>query len=408
MLCSIMLAMAIPSSPSADWRARADERINRYRKGNVAVRVVDVRGKPVPDADVRIVMTRHAFRFGTAGPASRILGTDADSERYRDTLVKLFNTFTFENDLKWPQDSPEGRKRVEAAIQWLRARKFEVRGHCLVWGSDRWLPKFVLDLAPEDARKAMADHIADYTRWMRGKVYAWDVVNEAVTEKSFWEKVGWDQFEEAFRLAHKGDPAAKLVYNDYALSDEVRMGRAHRDRAIELVNRLKAAGAPIDMVGDQAHFGQPLTPIPQVNEAWEFLAKQTGLPLEITEFDLSVKDDKVHGEYCRDALVAAFSRPEIQAFILWGFWEGSHWLAKDGAAMIRRDWSLRPAAEAYQDLVLRQWWTRERLHTDAQGLARTRVFYGDHAVTATKAGRSAQASAALLPGGKSEIQLVLR
>jgi len=62
--------------------------------------------------------------------------------------------------------------------------------------------------------------------------------------------------------------------------------------------------------------------------------------------------------------------------VLWGFWEGRHW--RPAAALWRKDWSIKPAGEAWVDLVFRQWWTDEVLTTDAQGVARTRAFFGTH------------------------------
>jgi hypothetical protein len=65
---------------------------------------------------------------------------------------------------------------------------------------------------------------------------------------------------------------------------------------------------------------------------------------------------------------------------MWGFWEEANWIPV--SSLYRRDWSPTPAAEAYRDLVFRQWWTRWQGKADAQGGCEVRAFFGKHRVTA--------------------------
>jgi endo-1,4-beta-xylanase len=87
---------------NAAWRAAANARIERLRKADLRVRVVDASGKPVPNAKVRVSMTRHAFAFGSAVDAKMFLGDSTDSRTYRKTVLERFNRVVLENDLKWP------------------------------------------------------------------------------------------------------------------------------------------------------------------------------------------------------------------------------------------------------------------------------------------------------------------
>jgi hypothetical protein len=66
--------------------------------------------------------------------------------------------------------------------------------------------------------------------------------------------------------------------------------------------------------------------------------------------------------------------------MMWGFWEGANWIPQ--SSLYKRDWTPLPAAEAYRDLVLNQWWTRASVTANAEGLAVVRAFYGKHKVTA--------------------------
>lgn len=394
--------------PTDEWRAAAQERIENIRKADVKIRVLDAAGRPVPGATVKIEQKYHNFRFGTAGPAARLLDqTHPDSVRYRDEVKRLYNTFTFENDLKWPGATPQNVPRVEEAINWLHLNGVEnVRGHNLLWGSKQYLPQDVQDLKPDELLKASHDHVSSLAARMRGKVYVWDVVNEAVTNTWLWDTIGWENFANAYKWAREADPDALLAYNDYDIINEAPGGGGHRAKARERIQYLLDHGAPLDIIGIQGHMGAPLTPVPRILQILDEMGAY-GKQLEITEFDVGVPDDAVHGQYVRDCLTAFFSHPAVHGFIMWGFWEGSHWRAKDGGAMFRRDWTKRPAEDAYEDLVFHQWWTHATLTTGADGQATTRAFYGLHDVTVTKDGKAVSATLQLLPGGTGEMVVKL-
>jgi len=74
-----------------------------------------------------------------------------------------------------------------------------------------------------------------------------------------------------------------------------------------------------------------------------------------------------------------FAHPAVEGILMWGFWEGANWIPQ--SSLYRRDWTPTPAAEAYRDLVFRQWWTRWEGKADANGQCRIRAFYGKYAVT---------------------------
>ncbi|MGV3616562.1 MAG: endo-1,4-beta-xylanase [Fimbriimonas sp.] len=392
--------------PNPDsWRRDALQRIEKIRKAGLTVRVVDRTGKAVPNAKVSVQQIRHAFKFGTAVPAARITGTSPDDVKFRETLERLFNTVTFENDLKWNRLRDQDYTQVDAALKWLHARNFDVRGHNLAWGSYRWLPPEIRSATPEEARRLIEERVRVATRRFKGRLYLWDVVNEAVTETELWDRVGWNVFTDTFKWARQEDPKALLCYNDYNITEENQTGPGHRLKAIERIRQIQRAGAPLDVIGIQAHVGTPITPTKRVLEILDEMAK-LGPRLEITEYDLGVTDDKVNGEHLRDFLTACFSHPAMDAFIMWGFYEGSHWRANEGGAIFRRDWTPRPAARIWEDLVKRQWWTNAAANTGGKGEARFRPFLGTHRVTVSVNGRTVSQTVEVKKGkGSIEIRL---
>jgi GH35 family endo-1,4-beta-xylanase len=379
------------------WRKPAQERIEKIRKGDLRVRVVDAQGRPVPNAQVQIAQKKHLFRFGSAVPASRLLDSSPDSVRFQQEVKRLFNTIVFENDLKWTNSDQPGRlDQVEKAIAWLNANGIDqIRGHNIVWGANKWLPERVHNLDKEQTIAAIKERIQTVVPRFKGTLYTWDVVNEAGENVETWEKIGWENFVNVHKWVLEADPTLRLTYNDYDLVQ--RPDSDLHKKVMERIKFLVDNGAPFHIIGDQAHMGTPLTPIPKVLEVLDKLAG-FGKRLEITEFDIGVPDDKVHAEYTRDFLTAAFSHPAMDSFLFWGFWEGAHWRANEGGHMIHKDWSRRPAMEAYEDLVFKQWWTNATLKTARNGEANTRAFYGTHEISVTRNRQTTRQEVRLEPG----------
>ncbi|MBW3637845.1 MAG: endo-1,4-beta-xylanase, partial [Armatimonadetes bacterium] len=207
----------------------------------------------------------------------------------------------------------------------------------------------------------------------------------------------------SYKWAREADPNLKLAYNDYNITNEAK-GTWQREAIKTKIQYLIDQGAPLDIIGDQAHMDVPLTPHSRVLEILDEMAK-FGKPIEITEFDAGIADDKIHGEYVRDWLIAAFSHPKVESFVMWGFWEGAHWRGAEGA-MFRKDWSKRPAQEAYEKLVLNDWMTNKALSTGADGTIETRGFLGEYDVTITASGKSKTVKLKL-PKDGARVQITL-
>jgi len=90
------------------------------------------------------------------------------------------------------------------------------------------------------------------------------------------------------------------------------------------------------------------------------------------------RDEELQADYLRDIMTIAFSHPGVEAIVMWGFQERCHW--RPAAALWRKDWSIKPAGEAWVDLVRGKWWTDETLTTDGKGIARARCFLGTHTI----------------------------
>ena len=181
----------------------------------------------------------------------------------RDPIIAAqFNTISPENALKWGSIHPrvDGYEfgPADRYVAFGEKHKMFIVGHCLVWHSQtpRWV--FQNDKGKPLTREALLDRMHEHIRTVvgryKGRIGGWDVVNEALNEdgtmrQSPWfQIIGEDLSVKAFQFAHEADPQAELYYNDYSLENE-----AKRKGAVELIRKLKAAGAPITGIGLQGH-----------------------------------------------------------------------------------------------------------------------------------------------------------
>lgn len=371
----------------APWRAEAAARIEKHRKADLAIVVVDAAGKPVPDAEVRVEMTRHAYWFGAAVYTHRWEEQSPVGERFRAEILRNFNHVMPENSLKWQalegDYGPGARERTQRFVKWAKAHGLHTHGHVLVWPGKAYMPKAYLHLLDKDRapelRKAINDHIRRTIADFKPGIDEWQVVNELWGNRDFTNVLGEAEVAEWFKLAHELYPEAPLYINDYGIIDEYLNERSPHLVAYEkTIGDLLAKGVPISGIGSQSHFGTFATPPETVYVILERLAR-FGLPIQTTEFDVHIRDEQLQADYLRDYLTVFFSHPSTVGFAHWGFWEGQHW--KPFAALLRKDFSEKPNMKVWRDLVYNQWWTRESLKTDASGRATVRGFLGDYQIT---------------------------
>ncbi len=407
----------------AAWRADAATRIEQNRKGDLAVRVVDQNGNAVAGAEVEVSMQQHAFGFGTAVSVFRMLGTSADDALYRQRINDLtgdgrsFNYAVIENGMKWPvwegQVSwfPFSQAQTTGVVEGLLDQGMRVRGHTLVWPSWGNLPPD-LEQNQNDLpalRQRVETHIQDMTgnASFQGQLVAWDVLNEPAhlfdLENAFGSGGIYEEYADWFNLAAQTDPDAALYINDYGIISGAGLNLSTQDLYKAVIEGILAAGGSIDGIGIQGHVQAPLAAPETVYAILdEFAALVPNL--SITEYDAQDVPEDLAADYIRDLLTIVFSHPAAESFLVWGFWDGSHWL--NDAPLFRQDWSLKPSGQAFLDLVFDEWWTDVQSQTDAEGSFATRGFLGEYAVT-TRVGQATSTSAITLTRDGATVELTL-
>lgn len=390
----------------APWRVIAAGRIERYRQADLAIKVVDADDQPLPDAEIQVQMTRHAFKFGTAVDPDLLVGTKADGEaneddretiaRYRKLLQELFNLVTFDKGMGWTSWSDEDAQGIgEEALKWGDSLGLDLRGRSLVPASWADLPAELQDKRddPEAVRAAIRERIRNTVSALDGRLGAWDIADPPRGENGLIDVLGWEELGEWFRQARAASSDAKLFINE----NDVLAGDGLVQLAI-MLEQLIQQEAPVDAIGIKGHFNEQPPSIQVLSDRLDQLAS-FDLPMMVTEFDMDTRDRALYADFLRDLMTLTFSHPSIEGFCLEGFWEGQQ--AAPGSSLYEQDWSITAAGEVYRDLVLRQWWTDDVARSNAEGDLVTRGFLGDYIVTARQGDLSATQTLTLDRDGAS-------
>ena len=382
------------SADNASWRAAASARIDTLRRRDMTVTVQTPTGQWIANATVDVQMTRPGYRWGSALVAGRLVGTGADNVQYQGLAGSLFTTSVLENDLKWPfwEDwASWNRTSTLNALTWLQDRRIPVRGHNLIWGAFRNMPSNTVGLSASALRSRIDSHFADILGIVGGDCYQWDVINEPVDNNDVQGLIsgvpnvtpkpgilGNAEMIHWFQMAHSLDPFAELFVNDYSVLEGSDTSSVHGDYEFALLSWLLQNNAPVSGLGLQAHFGARATPI---NALEATLARFNALPVKfaVTEFDMDMLDRGLQAAYTRDFMTLMFSTERMDDFLMWGFWEGAHWLPN--GAMFTQDWTLKPNALTYIEQVFSQWWTNARGITGTNGTYALRGTMGTYNVT---------------------------
>jgi GH35 family endo-1,4-beta-xylanase len=384
--------------PDAPWRAEAAAQIEQHRKANLIVEVRDPNGQPLPGAFVHLEMLQHDFKFGTAVVSSLFNGGNAQNDIYQQKLLNLdgaghgFNEVVFENDLKWPaweQHWFSSQAEIADDVQWLLDRDISIRGHNLVWPGWAYSPP---DLEPNQndpdyLRSRIRNHLNSILNYpgIGTEMIDWDVLNEITGNNDYANALagtpgyptGREIYPEIFRQADSLAPHSVLYLNDYVAIEQGDSPANGIALWKSRINELTAAGAPLEGIGFQGHFGASPTGIPRVWEIYEDFWQTYGLEAKVTEYDINhLVPAHIQAQYMRDILTISFAHPSMKGFLMWGFWDGAHWLGN--APLYREDWSLKPSGEAFIDQVFNQWWTNEIVETPANGTATIRGFKGKY------------------------------
>ena len=311
-----------------------------------------------------------------ARAAGKLVGAAVKSSllsdpRYAGVLGRHFSYLTAEFEMKW--DAIERTRGSEnfsggdAIVAFGQANGMQIKGHALIWHVS--LPGWLSALPPAEFRSAFEAHIRSVGEHFRGRVVAWDVVNEAIADDSsglrdtvFRQKLGDQYIADAFRLAHQADPQALLFYNDYGGEGLT----AKADRIYSLVQGLRSQGVPIDGVGLQMHVNASSAPSAANIAANVRRLAALGLLVNISEMDVRIRDLPgttqarldVQKTVYKSIVELCVAEPRCDGVTFWGFTDASSWIdaqyGPDDPLLFDEQYAVKPAYYGVLDALLRR------------------------------------------------------
>ncbi len=261
--------------------------------------------------------------FGTAIAANRL-----NDSTYSTIAAREFNMITAENEMKPDATSPaRGQFNFSSGDQiynWATQRGLKVRGHTLAWHAQQ--PGWWGGISGSNLRQAMVDHINGVMGHYRGKLAAWDVVNEAFNEdgsrrSSNLQATGNDWIEVAFRTARAADPSVKLCYNDYNIEN---WSYGKTQGVYRMIQDFKSRGVPIDCVGLQTHFtGGSSLPGNFQTTLSSFAA--LGVDVALTEVDVTNSSTSQYAGLTQ----ACMNVPRCIGITVWGVRDSDSWRSNE-------------------------------------------------------------------------------
>ena len=298
---------------------------------------------------------------GLADGAAKFVGNITTQGQVRSDFTSLWNQITAENECKWASiEGTQGRYNwsgCDAAYNWAKNNGGHFKFHALVWGSQ--YPNWLNGKSADDTKKAI-------TNWMDAVKNHYpdlemiDVVNEAIKSGGKYHSnygsqgnnniiaaLGGDNgnYEfvvTAFKMARERWPDAILIYNDY------NTVQWQKNEGIDLINKLKKQGAPVDAYGLQAHDmqkagggnggtggGGSCLDINQLKSTIEEIWNKTQMPMFISEYDIASDDDNDQ-KNCYSQQISYFMENEhIAGITLWGYIYGSTWTTNGNSGIIK-------------------------------------------------------------------------
>ena len=413
------------------WSKKTNSNIEKYRKGDIKISIVDENGSPIKNAEVKLVQKSHEFRFGANIFMLDELETPEKNEAYKKTFAELFNMATLpfywnalepeRNKPRYAKDSRKIYRRPapDLCIEFCEQNGIEPREHALAY--DAFFPAWLKGMSVEETKKEIERRFSEIAERYADKIPTIEVTNEMEWGNgttSFYNEP--DFIEWCFKTAEKYFPNNKLGINEWTgLCWEDKCRATDKYYSYIEANMLK--GARIDAIGMQYHLFfqkedeyRSTRRLLDPDELYRHmdLYSNFGKPLQITEvtvpsYSWEDEDEQIQADVIEKLYSTWFSHPSVEQIIYWNVVDGyAHvWnpdpekiKASQGnmtlgenyyhGGLLRFDMSPKPAYYRIKELFQKKWHTEEALPTNDSGNICTRGFYGDYDVVISANGNT--------------------
>lgn len=424
--------------------------IEKYRKGNGMLKVVDKNGVPVTNAKIKLVQKSHEFRFGANLFMLDELETEEKNNKYKQYFSDVFNmaTLPFYWDTLEPErgkpryakNSPKVYRRPspDLCIEFCEKHGIEPREHALAY--DHFFPEWLSGASVDEVKHELERRYAEISERYAAKIPTIEVTNEMdwwQGKTSFYDQP--DFVEWCFKLAEKYFPNNQLAINEHTSMVWEDRCRA-TDKYYAYTEAALLKGTRIDAIGMQYHLFRKreeeyaktrLTLNPQNLYHQMDLYSNFGKPLQITEvtvpaYSWAAEDEEIQAKIIENLYSIWFSHPNVEQIIYWNLVDGYAYVeysdpqkiaASQGdmtlgenyyyGGLLRFDLSPKPAYLKIKELIQERWHTDAELATDGNGYAQFRGFFGKYTVEISINGQSVIKEITLSQKAENKFEIVL-
>lgn len=285
---------------------------------------------------------------------------------YAETLSSEFDMVASENCMKMSKIHPNVNEylfeEADKLVNFASENKMTSRGHVLVYS--RKMPDWFNNLDKNEMEKQLEEHIKTVAGRYKGKIYAWDVINEEFDfdgnhqQSPLYKMLGDSYIEKSFKWAHEADPEAKLFVNEFGI-DEMN---SRSDLTYKMIEELLAKNVPVHGIGFQMHralgtddWFPGIPNMESVKKNFERFEK-LGLEIHITEMDIPIQkgtgsyEEKLveQAKVYKEILEVALLIKAFKALVVWGVSDASNWIdyisgEKDAPLLFDREYKKKPA-----------------------------------------------------------------
>ena len=401
--------------------AQAENNIEKFRKGDAEIKILDARGKPLSRAQINIKQISHDFKFGCYLKIDDLAPEKLPA--YEAHFSKLFNYAVV--GAYW--DFVENKREVEnwswfeREIALSRKLNLRIAAAPVLWGTNEagtpaWLPRAKDELLPVLKRRVQTS-VTKYENFIDD----WEIVNEPLAPQTdvFAQRIGDDYIAAAFSWARESAPAERLMINEYGVFGAVKAHNYNREKYFSLLKELIEKDASVDVVGIQAHAnGEWFEPANVAERLAAYAA--LGKPIQITEFSAQIFDykdrrtpleisgtyragvwnEEKQAEFYREFYTVGFGNPQVEAIVAWGLDDERAWLA--GIGLIDGQGNPKANYKTLDRLINNEWRTNLQINPGAETSAKFRGFYGSYEVEIMAGGKRTKAKFDLKKDDKNE------
>ena len=413
------------------FESTVNENIEKYRKGNMTISVIDENGNAVPFAKIKVNQIKHEFKFGANLFLLDELETDEKNKLYTDYFKNIFNMATLpfywssiepeKGKLRYDKNSEKYYRRppIDLCMEYCEENGIEPREHALAY--EHHFPKWLSGATVDEIKESLENRYKEIAKRYADKIPTIEVTNEMLWNHGvtkFYDEN--DYIEWCFKLAEKYFPNNQLVINEYT---EAFWGANCRstDNYYAYIEANLLKGARIDAIGAQFHIFESRESemakssyLYNPKRLYDHMNLYSNLSkhLQVTEITIPAysnesTDEEIQAKILEYLYTVWFSHPSIEQIIYWNLVDGYAYVENPTpeairwsqgnmsigenvyyGGLIRFDMTPKPAYHALDNLINKKWNTQLNLTLNDEGNVDFKGFFGDYEIEITKDGKT--------------------